>query len=105
MQGLNADEAEQGIGALDEEMLQRPAIDQQWNIKAWFLACTPPSYALILVQQTLCRCCMHCMTGMAMCALLYWCDPLCMHITDSSQQPAKHGCCTLPNYVIAPAGS
>ncbi|DBA81285.1 TPA: hypothetical protein ACH3X2_006902 [Trebouxia sp. C0005] len=32
-QGLNADEAEQGIGALDEEMLQRPAIDQLWNIK------------------------------------------------------------------------
>ncbi len=34
LQGLNADEAEQGIGTLDEEMLQRPAIDQLWNIKA-----------------------------------------------------------------------
>ena len=33
LQGLNADEAEQGIGALDEEMLQRPAIDHLWNIK------------------------------------------------------------------------
>ena len=75
MQGLNADEAEQGIGALDEEMLQRPAIDQQWNIKAWFLACTASSYALILVQQTLCMCCMRCIKGMVMCASLYWCDP------------------------------
>ena len=32
-QGLNADEAEQGIGALDEELLQRPVIDHLWNIK------------------------------------------------------------------------
>lgn len=32
-QGLNADVAEQGIGVLDEEMLQRPVIDHLWNIK------------------------------------------------------------------------
>lgn len=89
MQGLNADEAEQGIGALDEEMLQRPAIDQLWNIKAWSLACTPCSYALTPVQQLLCNCRVHCITGMAMCALLYWCDPLCMHNTANGHPECK----------------
>ncbi len=79
LQGLNADEAEQDIGALDEEMLQRPAIDQLWNIKAWFLACTPSSYALTPVQQISCRCHGHCITGMATCALHYWCGPLHAH--------------------------
>ncbi len=102
MQGLNADEAEQGIGALDEEMLQRPVIDQLWNIKAWFLAYTPSSYALILEQQTLCRCYVHCITGMTTCALLYWRGPLCMYIIDNGQQNVKHGCCTLSNHVYSP---
>ena len=33
LQGLNASETEQGIGELDEDMLQRPVIDHLWNIK------------------------------------------------------------------------
>ena len=33
LQGLNARETEQGIGELDEDMLQRPVIDHLWNIK------------------------------------------------------------------------
>ncbi len=101
LQGLNADEAEQGIGALDEEMLQRPAIDQLWNIKAWLLACTPSLHALILVQQLLCSCHVHGITGVATCAWHYWCGPL------HAQQPCyqwsvKHGCCTLSNPVYSP---
>lgn len=93
LQGLNADEAEQGIGALDEEMLQRPAIDQLWNIKVWFLAYTPSSYALILEQQTFCRCYVYCITDMTTCALLYWRDSLCTHIIDNGQKNVRHGCC------------
>lgn len=36
-QGLNADVAEQGIGALDEELLLRPVIDHLWNVKVLML--------------------------------------------------------------------
>ena len=47
LQGLNAEEAEQGIGMLDEEMLQRPVIDHLWNIKASLLP-------VMHTQQTCC---------------------------------------------------
>lgn len=50
-QGLNADVAEQGIGALDEELLQRPVIDHLWNIKV-LLKRSPPWLVDILLIPT-----------------------------------------------------
>lgn len=47
-QGLNASEAEQGIGELDEDMLRRPVIDHLWNVKV------PPTGPVVRCHAALC---------------------------------------------------